>query len=554
MKTIILGLFIFLSSFSFGQIGTFNWVNQIGTVKNDQKTYTAVASDNSVFTASDYDNGGMIIKKFDSNGTELFTKSFYGKVQPSDLFIDANDNIYVIGDFKNQVDFDPNAGETNLGYINYQSLSFNFVAKYSSTGNLILAKQTGGSAFSVSVDSDNNIYLTGTFKNSEDFDPSTTVTNTQTSFDGYSMFITKLNSTGVYVWNKVIGKTTASTSGFGTVQGLIILNDPNDNIVISGSFTDDVDFDLGVGITSYNSGGSYHTPNPFTLKLTKDGDFVWAKYFHSNQESKPKGMVMDKDGNIFTTGVLYGFMDFDSSANTLYLNHTYQLVPYISKMDSNGSILWAKKNFSTDYSVELNDIKLDDAGNIFTLGSFRNTINYTTILGTGTATTAQYSQNLFFTGLNKDGNLVFFNHLGGPAYTFARDLVIKNGSIYIAGSFSETVDFDTSTTVQNLTSAGLVDNFILKYSTTTLQNSSFEQSANFVVFPNPTTSSLNLNFSNPIENGNLKITSLLGQTILEKQNLSGTDFSLDVSKLSSGTYILNLTNGNTKLNKKFIKK
>ena len=68
-----------------GQTPTFNWVNQIGTIKTDKLIYTAIGSDDSVYTAADYNNGGLILKKFDANGTELFSKLINGAAQPSNL-------------------------------------------------------------------------------------------------------------------------------------------------------------------------------------------------------------------------------------------------------------------------------------------------------------------------------------------------------------------------------------------------------------------------------------------------------------------------------------
>jgi ELWxxDGT repeat protein len=75
----------------------------------------------------------------------------------------------------------------------------------------------------------------------------------------------------------------------------------------------------------------------------------------------------------------------------------------------------------------------------------------------------------------------------------------------------------------------------------------------FSLFPNPTSNTINLKFETTIENANLKITSILGQTVLEKQNLSGNDFSFDFSKLSNGIYILELSDGKSVSNSKFIK-
>jgi hypothetical protein len=498
----------------------------------------------------------MLIKKFSATGIELFIKTIAGTARPKYTFIDSQDNIYIVGNFVQQIDFDPNIGVVNLGFSNFTSINFAFLAKYSASGNLVFSKLIGGNPNSVSVDSNNAVYITGNFSNWADFDPSPTVTNTQTSFDGYSMFITKLTNLGDFVWNKVIGKTTASTSGFGFVDGWFILNDTNNDIIITGSFTDDVDFDTSSGVTAYNSGGSYHTANPFTLKLMQNGDFIWAKYFHSNQDSVPKGLVIDSQGTIYTTGVLQGFMDFDSSDQTLYLNHTYQLVPFIAKMDTSGTILWAKKNFSTDYDVQLNRIKLDDAGNIYTLGTFKNTINYTTASGSRTATVLgvfNQNQNAFVSILNTSGNLVSFNHLGGTTLTFANDLIIKNNNLYLTGNFSETVDFDVSSSVQNLTSLGQKDNFILKYSNSTLQNNIKTNPIKLVIFPNPTTNNLTIKLPNGLPKGQLKIISVTGQTIFETNNDLMSEFTLDVSYLSQGTLIVKILDGSTLYNSKFIK-
>lgn len=75
----------------------------------------------------------------------------------------------------------------------------------------------------------------------------------------------------------------------------------------------------------------------------------------------------------------------------------------------------------------------------------------------------------------------------------------------------------------------------------------------FKTYPNPATDNLSLKLKNNIDNATLKIISLTGQTVFEKQNISGTDFSLDVTNLSTGLYIVLITDGDKTLNAKFIK-
>lgn len=73
------------------------------------------------------------------------------------------------------------------------------------------------------------------------------------------------------------------------------------------------------------------------------------------------------------------------------------------------------------------------------------------------------------------------------------------------------------------------------------------------LFPNPTSSLINLQAPNSLESGYLKVISITGQTIFEKDNLSGTEFSFDVSNLKQGTYILQVSDGKSSFNSKFIK-
>lgn len=73
------------------------------------------------------------------------------------------------------------------------------------------------------------------------------------------------------------------------------------------------------------------------------------------------------------------------------------------------------------------------------------------------------------------------------------------------------------------------------------------------LFPNPATSKVNLSFTNNLENADLQIVSLLGQIVLEKQNLSGSNFSFDISNLANGIYVISVEDAGMVSNSKFIK-
>jgi alpha-tubulin suppressor-like RCC1 family protein len=75
----------------------------------------------------------------------------------------------------------------------------------------------------------------------------------------------------------------------------------------------------------------------------------------------------------------------------------------------------------------------------------------------------------------------------------------------------------------------------------------------FRIYPNPSSSLINVSFENNLEKANLKIISILGQTVLEKQNISGNNLSLDVSGLSNGTYVVQVKDGSSIGTSKFTK-
>ena len=74
-----------------------------------------------------------------------------------------------------------------------------------------------------------------------------------------------------------------------------------------------------------------------------------------------------------------------------------------------------------------------------------------------------------------------------------------------------------------------------------------------ILFPNPTANNLNLKFESNLQNATAKIISITGQTVFEKQNLSGTEYNFDVSNLNSGMYIIQISDENKSYNSKFIK-
>ncbi|MDA1016933.1 MAG: SBBP repeat-containing protein [Planctomycetota bacterium] len=85
---------------------------------------------------------------------------------------DADGNVYVVGDFEGTVDFDPGPSAVNLISAGGSDA---FVAKYDDVGALIWARRLGGggndSGLAIALDDNGNVYTTGSFAGTADFDP-----------------------------------------------------------------------------------------------------------------------------------------------------------------------------------------------------------------------------------------------------------------------------------------------------------------------------------------------------------------------------------------------
>src|SRR5690606_23904636 len=139
------------------------------------------------------------------------------------------------------VDFDPGVGVYNLTSLGYDDI---FIQKLDSNGDFLWAKRMGSTGsnigHSIAVDTAGNVYTTGTFGGTVDFDPGVGTFNL-TSAGGVDIFIQKLDSNGDFLWAKRMG-------GIGREQGSSITIDALGNVYTTGSFEEEVDFDPGVGI------------------------------------------------------------------------------------------------------------------------------------------------------------------------------------------------------------------------------------------------------------------------------------------------------------------
>ena len=157
---------------------------------------------------------------------------------------DLAGNIYVGGRYEGIVDFNPGSGVDN--HIS-AGLFDCFVSKFDQSGNFLWAKTWGGSGWDdvlgIAVDLSGNVYTTGRFWNTVDFDPGTGVDN-HTSGGQVDAFLSKLDSSGNFQWARTWGGSEGD-------NGAGVAVDQSGNPYVTGCFTGYVDLDPG-------SGSDYH--------------------------------------------------------------------------------------------------------------------------------------------------------------------------------------------------------------------------------------------------------------------------------------------------------
>jgi len=500
-----------------------------------------------VYTLSSNGNTDAFISKLDASGNFAWANKI-GGLGNDEIFsvtTDALGNVLVTGNFANTVDFDPGPGTFTITSTGYNA----FILKLDNLGNFLWAKSVSGSGasqgsvgYSIKTDSNNNVYSTGLFQATADFDVGPG-TNTLVSAGFQDIFILKLDALGNFAWVKQIG-------GSNSDDGLSVTLDASGNIYTTGFFNGTVDFDPGVANSSIAGNGAYEI---FVLKLDVSGNFVWAKSFGGSGMDEGKSIKVDASGNVYTTGFFSGVSDFDPGPLTYTLDAGTGLDIFISKLDASGNFVWAKQMVGSS-SCEGNSISLDNAGNIYATGYFAGTVDFDPGAGTYTLLPAA-SMDIYVLKLNPSGNMVWAKQLGGTLNDIGNDIFVSSaGVIYCTGGFQGTGDFDPEAPVFNLVAASTNNHDVFVNKINELPNSLSHNGDenNFTLFPNPTSGNLKLQFKNKTA-VIIKLINSIGQVLLEDSRLEASELNVDISTQTTGIYFLEIKIGKGTVTRKVIK-
>jgi hypothetical protein len=347
------------------------------------------------------------------------------------IALDKEGNVYSTGYFNDTVDFDPGLGVYNLFA---ETAGSSFVSKFDSTGKFIWATKVIGSISSISIDSKTNIYVGGTIRG-------TTLND----------FLSKIDLSGNIIATKYIG-------------GMQILNiaiDALDNVYVSGNF-------MRTFYMVLNSNQGYELKpggyiDSYLLKLDSFGNGVWVRQFRGTQQNTNIwSLTTDDSGNILVCGEAESNAEIISPQGGASLSVSDN---FIAKLNDSGMPIWTKQLVGyKNRSVFINDIKVDKSGNVYAGGNFRGEVDFdpgtpiyklTSVVNYSNYDAACNAAFIF--KLDKDGNFTWARGFkGNQVYVgdsrIGTSLGVKSihldekGNVYTTGSFQGLFDFDPGET------------------------------------------------------------------------------------------------------------
>lgn len=322
--------------------GNFIWAKQMGGTNYDlghsvvvdkfQNVYVTGAFFGTVdldpnagnFYCTSFGQGDIFVVKLDVTGDLLWAKHFgaTGGDAGYCITLDNYGSVYLTGHFQNTVDFNPSGSSYALTSNGNHDV---FIFKSDSSGNFLWTKQIGGIdwdyGMAIKVDSADNIYTTGIFRDTVDFDPSNNTLNI-VSKGNHDAYVCKFDLSGNLIWARTMGGSESD-------WGWDIAYDNLGNVYTVGFFEGLADFDPNIGSNSFTSEG---LEDIFITKFDDAGQLIWAKQIGGIDFDRGYGIAVDKIGNVFTSGEFRNTVNFNTGGGVLNLSSFGNSDAFIHKM------------------------------------------------------------------------------------------------------------------------------------------------------------------------------------------------------------------------------
>jgi len=368
--------------------GNLVWAHAFGNTGRDDGRGIAVDSSNNVYVTGSFEgtvnfstSGGatnltshgledVFALKLDGAGNLVWAREVGGSDIDQGLGIaaDASGAVLVTGFFGDTVDFNPNGGTFNLSSA---GIGDAFLLKLDTDGGFMGVRSFGGTSedegFGIALDGSGNVYLTGFFSGTTDFDPGPGTLTLTSSGASSDIFVLKLTPVGTLVWVHGFGNT-------GVDIGEGITTDGTGTVYLTGLFQGTVDFDPGLGTANLTGNNKVVEGGAFALALDTNGNFVWAHSLVGAGPDEGTSIAIDRSGDLYLTGRFGGTASVDPGLGSVSLTSGGFSDIFMMKLDPGGSLVWLQSLGSTSVDEGLG-VAVDGIGDVYLTGLFEGTLD-----------------------------------------------------------------------------------------------------------------------------------------------------------------------------------
>jgi Secretion system C-terminal sorting domain len=449
---------------------------------------------------------------------------------------------------------------TNLYITGFTSTRGFFVSKWDISGTELWTRyfddleENSISTFALKK-LNNSILVSGLFAGTVDFDPSATVTNNVTAFNGDG-FLLSLSSDGIFDWVKQF-----RCNGFVLPTGLEV--DDANNIFLSGIFLGSVDVNpspTASTIITSNSVSTGAISSAFIAKYSSTGELIWNRHVRG---TAPTDIFMtfikkDSNNNILMTGSFKGVSTFLPTSTVINSNDSY--TSFLAQYDANGNLNWAKQFgiptgnqtsfFTGSFAANL---LLDECDNIYISGEFHGNCDFDPSSNEKVLQTLTNTIDVFIVKYSPNGTHIWsmdIGNTGNPAFVdfngYLPITLTDENDLIITGTFRGSFDMDPTDGTSLLNSnASLPNNaglFIAKYQNPVSCNLTIysNESVQFEIAPNPAKESVTIQAKASNLPFEISILDALGKLVYQSELVPTNEITLQLPSLTKGVYIIKI--------------
>jgi len=236
--------------------GSYGYTKTMGGTDHDEGQSVAIDGSDNVYitgyfsgTDANFNPGGtadfhtsagledIFLTKVSADDSYGYTKTMGGTDHDygRSVAVDSSDNVYITGSFSGMADFDPGTEADNHTAVGLDDI---FLTKINFDGTYDLTETMGGTDYdvgqSVTVDDSVNVFLTGYFRETVDFDPGAGTDN-HTAIGEEDIFLTKFRMVGFIV---VPTSVTAPGAGGTATFTAKLLSEPTADVTLPVASSD----------------------------------------------------------------------------------------------------------------------------------------------------------------------------------------------------------------------------------------------------------------------------------------------------------------------------